>query len=128
MEQTAEDSLRLALSHLERVQAAWDAPTDWTDLSMYGFYCLEACVVAAALHLKEQAPRSHPAKLQVARRLNQEHGLPDVEGLLVDLNAMRKHTAYGDTDPPYDMDPDDTDDIVLSIEKYVESVKRLLAL
>lgn len=52
--------------------------------------------------------------------------MPDVEGLLVDLNDMRKHTAYGDTDPPYDMDSDDPDDIVLSIEKYVESVRALL--
>jgi len=125
MEQTAEDSFRLALSHLERVQAAWDTPTDWTDLSTYGFYCLEACVVAATLHLKEQAQRSHPAKAEAARRLNQEHGLPDVEGLLVDLNAMRKHTAYGDTDPPDDMEPED---IALSIEGYVESVRALLKL
>lgn len=125
MEQTAEDSFRLALSHLERVQAAWDAPTDWDDLSLYGFYCLEACVVAAALRLEQKAPRGHMAKTQAARRLNKEHGLPDVEGLLVDLNAMRKYTAYGDTDPPDNMRPAD---IALSIEEYVESVRALLGL
>lgn len=124
-EQTAEDSFRLALSHLERVQAAWDTPTDWTDLSTYGFYCLEACVVAAALQLEQKAPRGHMVKAQAARRLNKEHGLPDVEGLLVDLNAMRKYTAYGDTDPPDDMEPED---IALSIEEYVESVRALLKL
>ena len=40
----AEDKLKLAKRHLERVQAAWDTPTDWDDLSLYGFYCLEAAV------------------------------------------------------------------------------------
>ena len=92
---------------------------------MYGFYCLEACVVAAALRLEQKAPRGHMAKTRAARRLNKEHGLPDVEGLLVDLNAMRKYTAYGDTDPPDDMEPED---IALSIEGYVESVRALLTL
>jgi len=37
----AEGKLKLARRHLERVLAAWDTPTDWDDLSLYGFYCLE---------------------------------------------------------------------------------------
>ena len=47
----AEKSLSHAKRHLERVLAAWDSPTDWEDLTIYGFYCLEASVVAAALHI-----------------------------------------------------------------------------
>jgi hypothetical protein len=43
--------LKLAQRHLERVRAAWDTPTDWDDLSMYGFYCLEAAVESAAIHV-----------------------------------------------------------------------------
>lgn len=122
MEQTAEDSFRLALSHLERVQTAWDDPTDWADLSLYGFYCLEACIVAASLRLGEQAPRGHRAKVGAGRRLHKQHGLPDIEVLLVNLNAMRKYAAYGDTEPPGDLEPED---VACSIEEYVESVREL---
>jgi hypothetical protein len=44
----------LAEEHLKRVQAAWDDPTDWEDLTMYGLYCVEAAVVAAAKHFQTQ--------------------------------------------------------------------------
>jgi hypothetical protein len=48
----AEEKLKLAQRHLERVLGAWEeAPTDWDDLSLYGFYCLEAAVEAGALHV-----------------------------------------------------------------------------
>ncbi|MGO9176982.1 MAG: hypothetical protein ACLQED_12715 [Desulfobaccales bacterium] len=40
-----------ARNHLGRVQDAWDEPTDWTDLSIYGFLCLEAAIMAAAKSL-----------------------------------------------------------------------------
>ena len=46
---TAQGKLELAEKHLERVQGAWDPP-DWPQLSMFGFYALEAAVEAAALH------------------------------------------------------------------------------
>ena len=36
----AQAKLKLAQRHLEKVLVAWDAPTDWDDLSLYGFYCL----------------------------------------------------------------------------------------
>ena len=41
--QEAHEKLELARRHLGRVQAAWDPP-DWADLSLYGFYALEAAV------------------------------------------------------------------------------------
>ena len=124
MQQTAKDSLQLAHSHLERVQtAAWD-PADWANLSSYGLYCLEACIVAAALHLKRPRPGSHVAKGATARFLSKEHGLPDVEDLLADLNAMRKHQAYGDTEAPVGLDPEDT---ACMIEAYVDVVQAMLA-
>lgn len=122
-EQTAEDSLQLANSHLERVLASWDEPTDWADLSTYGFYCLEASVVAAALHLGWRRPRSHWAKEDAAQRLHEEHGLPDTAELLVALNQTRKHEAYGDIDRPDDLD---AGEIAAAIEAYVGSVAELL--
>ena len=124
VQQSAEDSLRLARAHLERVQkAAWDPP-DWADLSSYGLYCLEACIVAAALHLGEPRPGSHFAKAEAAESLSQEHGLPDIVDVLIDLNTMRKHQAYGDTPAPVGMDPEDTASM---IETYVDLVQGLLA-
>lgn len=122
MEQTAEEALRLALRHLDRVLSAWDEPTDWSDLSIYGFYCLEACVVAAGLHLDGRAPRGHRAKERKARQLNAEHGLPDIGDLLVDLNDMRKYEAYGDTEYPTDLG---AEEIARAIEHYVDAVKDL---
>ena len=44
-----EDKMKLARRHLERVQVAWEDPTDWADLSFYGLYALEAAVDAALL-------------------------------------------------------------------------------
>ena len=123
MEQTAEDSYRLARSHLERVQASWDDPTDWADLSTYGFYCLEACVVAAALHLGQERPSGHREKADTAEILAEEHGLPYVWSLLRDLNDMRKHEAYGDVDPP---DGLSAEEVATEIEEYVESVGSFL--
>lgn len=124
VQQSADDSLRLALAHLDRVQASWDDPTDWADLSSYGLYCLEACIVAAALHLGQVRPRNHFAKAEAAESLSQEHDLPAISGLLIDLNTMRKHQAYGDTRAPEGMDPQDTAD---TIEAYVAAVQSLLA-
>lgn len=38
---SAAESLELAERHLEKVLAAAIEPTDWLDLALYGFYCLE---------------------------------------------------------------------------------------
>lgn len=97
---------------------------DWADLSLYGFYCLEACVVAAAIHLGRSRPRHHQQKVQEARHISVAHGLPDVSDLLIDLNGMRKHVAYGDIGAPGNLDPQD---VASEVEEYVEAVKRLLA-
>lgn len=122
--QSAADTLELAQKHLDRASAAWDDPTDWAVLSTFGFLCLEACVVAASLHLGRNRPRSHPAKVNESCYLAAEHNLPEVEGLLIDLNNMRKHEAYGDTDAPDDLDPEE---VANAIDEYVESVGRLIA-
>src|SRR2546423_3585883 len=97
---TAYEKLELAGRHLDRVLAAWDEPTDWDDLSLYGFYCLEAAVEAAASHLGLSTSRRHWEKVDAARELHQNHALPDVEQLLRDLNDARKAAAYGDVEPP----------------------------
>ena len=90
---------------------------------MYGFYCLEACIVAAALHLGQERPGGHREKADTAEVLTEEHDLPDIDGLLRDLNEMRKHEAYGDVDPP---DGLSAEEVAAEVEEYVESVGALL--
>jgi len=51
--------LQLARRHLERVRTALLELTDWDDLSLYGFYCLEAAVEAAALHFGLRTSTRH---------------------------------------------------------------------
>ena len=127
MAQTALEALEVARRHLEKVEAAWWHPTDWADLALYGFYCLEACVVAAALHLGLERPKStHPAKAEQARQLAAAHGLPDVEQLLVALNDRRKFEAYGDSDLPEDEDPA-AEDVAYEIRAYYEAIEGMLA-
>ena len=113
-----EDKLNLARRHLERVLGAWDAPTDWDDLSLYGFYCLEAAVEAGALHVGLKTSKKHWEKTEVAADLHQQHGLPNVEQLLRDLNDARKSAAYGDIPAP-DLN---AEDIASEIERYVDAV------
>ena len=93
------DKLKLARRHLERVLRSWDKPTDWDNLSLYGFYCLEAAVEAAALRLGLSTSRKHWEKADTAGNLHKKHGLPNVQQLLHDLNDSRKAAAYGDVRP-----------------------------
>jgi hypothetical protein len=115
--------LALAQRHMKRVEASWDDPVDWDDLSLYGFYCLEAAVEAAALHFKIKTSTVHSQKVEVAQRLHHDRGLPDVTELLVDLNGSRKAAAYGDVDAP-ELDPEE---VKSEIAAYVEAVEKLLA-
>lgn len=117
-----EDKLNLARRHLERVLVAWDTPTDWDNLSVYGFYCLEAAVEAAAMHVGLSASRKHWEKAETAGELHKKHGLPDVEQLLHDLNDARKAAAYGDVTAP-DLD---AEQLASQIEQYVGAVAELL--
>lgn len=110
--------LRLARRHLDRVLSAWTEPTDWDDLSLYGFYCLEAAVEAAALHFGLRISKKHWEKVDVATELHEKKGLPDITDLLCDLNDARKAAAYGDVERP-DLD---AEDIASQIEQYVEAV------
>jgi hypothetical protein len=119
---TAEEQLELAKRHLEKVQAAWFEP-DWYDLSLYGFYCLENAVCAAATHAGISFKRSHRGKVTVAEILATQYGFPDVAELLVDLNDARKASAYGDIDRP----ELDAEDVAEAIEKYVQAVEDFLA-
>lgn len=62
----ATNKLELAQKHLEKVQVAWDDPTDWADLSLYGFYALEAAVDAARIHCGIDATKSHASRAESA--------------------------------------------------------------
>ena len=118
----AVEKLALAMRHLERVQMAWDEPTDWDDLSLYGFYALEAAVDAALIHLGSVTSRVHSARVDASSGLLSEHGLPDVSDLLRDLNDARKSVAYGDVELP----ELEAEDVAQDIETYIEAVKLLL--
>lgn len=119
---SATEKLTLARRHLEKVLAAWDVPTDWDDLSLYGFYCVENAVEAAAKHLGIPTPKNHWVKADIAGDLHEKHGLPNIEPLLRDLNEARKAAAYGDVDAP-DLD---AEEIAQQIEHYVNAVAELL--
>jgi hypothetical protein len=118
----AQAKLKVAQRHLKRVLAAWNTPTDWDDLSLYGFYCLEAAVEAAAVHVGITTSRKHWEKADIADELHEKHGLPDVGQLLRDLNDARKAAAYGDVPAPNL----DAEDVASEIEIYVDAVTRLL--
>jgi hypothetical protein len=115
------DKLTLARRHLDRVQSAWQEP-DWDDLSLYGFYCLEAAVEAGALHFGFRTSTKHWEKVDTALQLHRKKGLPDISDLLRKLNVARKAAAYGDIELP-ELDPEDTAE---EIEEYVEAVAKLL--
>ena len=116
------DKLALARHHLKRVLGAWDDPTDWDDLSLYGFYCLEAAVEAAAGRVGISTSKKHWEKADVAGELHRKHGLPDIEQLLRDLNDARKSAAYGDIPAP-DLN---AEDVASQIEAYVDAVADLV--
>jgi hypothetical protein len=119
---TAKDHLELAKKHLARVQEAWDPP-DWPDLALYGFYCLENAVGAAATHAGIGFKKTHPSKADAARQLAAQHRLPDVSRLLVQLNDARKSVAYGDVPQPNL----DAEDVATEVENYVDAVEDFLA-
>lgn len=120
---TRSRKLELAKRHLDRVLTAWTEPTDWDDLSLYGFYCLEAAVEAAALHFGLRTSKRHWDKVDLAEDLHTKRGLPDIRDLLRDLNDARKATAYGDMDRP-DLN---AEDIASQIEGYVDAVAAVIA-
>ena len=121
---TVQDKLDLARRHLNKVQLALMDPLDEDDLGIYGFYCLEAAVEAAALHVGKKTKKQHLEKVKAAHELHECHGLPDLADLLVDLNDTRKAVAYGDV-VPADIDEED---VVIAIENYVEAVEEFVGM
>ena len=120
---SATDKLKLAKRHLERVQAAClEDAIDWADLSIYGFYALEAAVDAASLHYGTTIEKSHPARAAAAEELADAHQLEDVSGLLVDLNELRKSISYGDVEGP-ELEAEETTG---RIESYINAVANLI--
>jgi hypothetical protein len=118
----AQAHLDLAKRHLEKVQVAWDEPTDWADLAIYGFYCLEQAVMAAAVEYGLRGRRQHHDRVQLANRLHKSKGLPDVGKLLTDLHNAQKYASYGDVSPPHLV----AEDVARTIEEYVEAVIKIV--
>ena len=121
---TAREKLSLARRHLNRVRLAGFDTQDIDDLSLYGFYCLEAAVEAAALHLGMKTTKRHWEKANVARELHRRYRIPDVSNLLRDLNDARKAVAYGDVEAP----ELDGEYVANEIENYVEAVQELVGM
>lgn len=112
------DKMTLARRHLERVQVAWDDPTDWADLASYGLYALEAAVDAVLLFLDKEVRAAHWHRADAAKQLSSEHGLDDVSELIRDLNEVRKREAYGDVIAP----ELDAEEVATTIEEYIDAV------
>jgi hypothetical protein len=74
MKLRAQANLNLA----QRSLAAWGDSTDWADLPIYGFYCLEQAVMAAATEFGLRGRKQHREGVQLASRLHRNKGLPDV--------------------------------------------------
>lgn len=123
MGEAAKKKLKIAEKHLEKVQAAWDDPTDWDDLSIYGLYTFENAVQAAAEHLSISWQPTHASQMQVAKLLAEKHGLPDVTDVLKDLNSMRLYSAYGDRRFTNRFD---SEDIASQAEGFVDAVRELV--
>lgn len=115
------EQLEMARKHLARVQRAW-APPDWSNLAMWGFYCLEALVLVAAEVKGISVARTHPMKVEAAKKLHKDHGLPKIDDLLVELNSARKSVAYGDIDMPRL----DAEQVAIDIEDYFNQVEKLV--
>jgi len=120
---TAAESLKLAREHLARAQAAAVDEVDWTDLATYGFYCLEAAVVAAAIHTESELVRSHQGKAEAAKELARKYKIPDVSELLGDLNEARKAYCYGGVEAP---DHLAAEEVSADLEALVSAVEQLL--
>src|SRR6266508_5876128 len=118
---SAREHLELAQRHLARVQSASES-ADWPYLALDGFYCLENALVAAAIHAGIVTQESHPAKASAAQQLAASHRLPDISGLLVELNDARKAEAYGDVARP-ELDPEH---LARTLEQYLEAVEAML--
>jgi hypothetical protein len=115
--------MALAGRHLGRVQEAWSEP-DWSDLSTYGLYCLEALVRAAQLHLGRTPSNKHWEKAKEAEHLHSDHNLPDIGELMRQLNTARKVHAYGDAE--FEDDTLDAHDVAALVEEYFEAVRKLI--
>ena len=73
---------------------------------------------AASLSIGIELSTRHWKKVEAAARLHTEHGLTDVQQLLVDLNVGRKAAAYGDVEEP----ELEAEEIAVAVEAFVEEV------
>lgn len=113
------DKLELAREQLVRVQSACIEPVDWLELTIFAFYSLENAVVAADEHFGLPWRPTHPSKVEVARLLAEDNGLPVVAELLIELNELRKSEAYGEVLAPTQLD---AEDIAAAVEAYIDAV------
>lgn len=120
----AREKLRLAKDHLEKVhQAVGGEPVDLALLYIFGQYAMEVAASAAGAHVGISEAETHPGQVRLAQRLHDEHGLPDIQEMLRDLQRNRLHEAYGKLEPSGKFDPQD---IAVAVEEYVDAVTRFI--
>ena len=108
------DKLKLARRHLERVLAAWDTPTDWDDLSIYGLYCLEAAVEAAATHIGLMTSKKHWEKVTPQTSCTKSTAFPTLDNCFVISTMPGRPPSL------------DAEGVASEIELYVDAVAQLL--
>lgn len=118
---TPEHHLTVAEKHLKKVQGAWSEPTDWSDLTVYGFACLEALIHAAWVAIGRSTATDHKKKVQMSETLHHDYALTDISELMVKLNNGRKANIYGDED--FDESEYEAEEVARRIEEFFNEVQ-----
>lgn len=121
--QEAQEHLDRARVQYDRCVAAAGDPVDWPELAVWSFYCLENGVMAAALFFGLEVKHTHLSKQKASADLHRQHGLPEVEILLSQLNEARKAATYGDVEMP-ELDPEE---LVSFLDHFLEAVAAALS-
>jgi hypothetical protein len=120
----AQQQLLLSRKHLAKVQrAVATEPVDWADLYIFGLYAVEMAAKAAGTRAGISEAETHAGQVNLANRLHEEHGLPDVEDMLRHLQRNRLHEAYGKLVPSGEFD---AREVAAAVEGYVDAVGRIV--
>jgi hypothetical protein len=120
---TEPPKLKLARDQLARVQVAAYDPGGLVRLGHVQLLCTGERSGGAADHFGVQWKPNHPSKVEAARLLANQHGLPDIADLLIELNTLRKSEAYGEVSPSPTRS---AEDIAIEVEQYVDALATLL--
>lgn len=124
--ENAQKALRVAKSHLERVQSAWWDPGDAVQAVTFAFYSYENAVVALAELHGRPWTKNHYEKAKLANQLFRD-GLigTDVSDRLREFNELRKDVAYDEPGP--ELSQLDLEDVAIDLERFIDEVSEKIA-